>query len=114
MCEPQPGFSLLDPFCGGGTIPLEASEMLAGGWGGASALGGTLFGCDKSEVVVKGAQVAEAPPLKPRPAFQCDITPRLEGFEGTSGPQQCAGGSDVDGMVLAGQRRCSWNNKCCI
>jgi len=56
MCEPCSNFSLLDPFCGGGTIPLEASEMVAAGWGGADAAGGTLFGCDKSEVVVKGAQ----------------------------------------------------------
>jgi 23S rRNA G2445 N2-methylase RlmL len=30
--------------------------MVAAGWGGADAAGGTLFGCDKSEVVVKGAQ----------------------------------------------------------
>ena len=42
------GQALLDPFCGGGTIPLEAACML-----GDKA--GRLAGCDKSATVVEGA-----------------------------------------------------------
>ena len=75
----QPGESLLDPFAGGGTIPLEAAAVLESAAPQNAPQGALFHGCDKSGAVVEGATAnARAAGVADRVVFQLSNARGLE------------------------------------